>query len=202
MTKAEICKFLEKVPLFCDVKEEDIKEKPEEVLLSSSDTYEIKDGIVVVCEGKAEIFKKEAFLKSVSAPFVAGLATLFENKGNYISTIVAKTETKLFVFSQSFIETLINTNPEFSKRLIALLSEKLRYLNRRIDFYTTSSAEGKLREFLEVSAGEKGYVEISMSRLSEILDIGRASLYRAFNSLEEKGYAKKQGKKIFLISEV
>ncbi len=198
MTKAEICEVLDRIPLFCGLKEKDITEIPEEVKLSSSDTYEIRRGIVVIKEGKAEIYKKEAFLKSVTAPSVVGIATLFESEENYISTIVAKTEMTLFIFSENFIDSLIKTNPDFSKRLVNFLCEKLRYLNRRIDFYTSSSAESKLREFLEVSAGEKGYVEISMSRLSEVLDIGRASLYRALKSLEEKGYAQKQGKKIFL----
>lgn len=198
MTKAEICQILLKIPLFEGIREKDIREKPEEVYLSSSDTYEIKRGIIVVYEGNAEIFKKEAFLKTVKAPELLGLATLFESKENYISTIVAKSDTKLLVLSEKNIDSLINTNPEFSKRLIILLSEKLRYLNQRIDFYTSSSAEGKLMEFLEARAGDKGYVEISMSRLSEILGIGRASLYRAVLSLEEKGYAEKQGKKIFL----
>ena len=198
MTKAEICQVLLGIPLFEGIKEKDITEMPEEVFLSSSDTYEIKRGIVVVYEGKAEIFKKEAFLKSVKAPELLGLATLFENEENYISTIVAKSDTKLLVLSENSINSLIMSNPEFSKRLILLLSEKLRYLNQRIDFYTSSSAEGKLRQYLVARAGDKGYVEISMSRLSEILGIGRASLYRALLSLEEKGYAKKQGKKIFL----
>ncbi|MBQ7897076.1 MAG: Crp/Fnr family transcriptional regulator [Clostridia bacterium] len=196
MNEKEILACLETVPLFSHVF---LSALPEIIVLSAGDTYEIKRGLAVFVKGKAEIFKKDAFLKTVFEPTVIGLATLFDKTDAYISTLIAKSETTLLLFSEKNIEQLISESPEFSKRLIVLLSEKLRYLNRRIDFYTTSGAEGKLHTFLLSSAGEHGFVELPMTRLSEILDIGRASLYRALNSLEENGYIKKQGKKIFLI---
>lgn len=196
MTEQEITAFLETIPLFSGVT---FSSLPSSLVLEAGQTYEVKRELAVFVKGKAEIYKKDAFLKMVFEPSVIGLATLFDNTNAYISTLIAKSQTTLLLLSEKNVESLISESPEFSKRLILLLSEKLRYLNRRIDFYTTSGAEGKLHAFLLSTAGDRGYVELPMTRLSEILDIGRASLYRAISCLEEEGYIKKQGKKIFLI---
>ena len=192
MKEQEMRSFLSGIPILEDVS---LTELPETLVLKAGDTYEIKRGLAVFVKGKVEIFKKDAFLKTVIQPTVIGLATLFDKTETYISTVLAKTETTLLVFSEDMIDKIIVENPFFAKRLIVLLTEKLRYLNHRIDFYTTSGVEGKLYAYII----SEGVVELPMTKLSEILDIGRASLYRAIASLEEKGYIKKQGKKIILI---
>ena len=201
MTNKEICEFLDRIPLFEGLFSEKAFGNPEEITLGAGEEYEIKNSIAVLFRGKVEIYKKKAFLKKAEAPSVLGFATLFDEKQTYISTVIPKTETTLLVFDSKTVEKMILESSEFSHRLIVLLGEKIRYLNRRIDFYTSEGAEGKLHEFLLATAKGDGerFVEIPMSRLSEILDIGRASLYRAIASLEEKGYVKKQGKKIILI---
>ena len=202
MTDREICEFLDRIPLFAGLFQEKLYVEPEELFLKAGETYEIKNSMAVICRGKVEIYKKKAFLKKAEVPSVLGLATLFDEKHTYISTVIPRTQATLLVFNQNTVEKMIRESPEFSHRLIVLLSEKIRYLNMRIDFYTSEGAEGKLYEFLLATAkgddGEKS-VEIPMSKLSEILDIGRASLYRAIASLGEKGQIKKQGKKIILI---
>ena len=202
MTDSEICELLDKIPLFKGLFHERLFVRPEVLFLKAGEHYEIKNSMAVIFRGKVEIYKKKAFLKKAEAPSVLGLATLFDENHTYISTVIPKTDTTLLVFDNDAVEKMITESPEFSHRLIVLFSQKIRYLNRRIDFYTSEGAEGKLHEFLEAFAkgndGEKT-VEIPMSKLSEILDIGRASLYRAISSLEEKGHIKKQGKKIILI---
>lgn len=202
MNDKEICSFMEKLPLFRGVVKGELHELPLEVSLSAGEEYEVKNSLAVIAEGKADILKRSLYLKTVTAPYVFGLATLFDKSEGYISTLIAKSEVRVLLFSESFVEELIEESPEFSKRLIVLLGEKIRYLNRRIDFYTSPTAEGKLYEYLLASSkrenGEE-YIEMCMSKLSEILDIGRASLYRALSSLEEKGEIKKQGKKIILL---
>lgn len=196
MTREEIIQFLDTLPLFSGIT---LSEIPLVLTLNTGDTYEIKRGIAVFVKGKVDIFKRDAYLKTVFEPSLIGFATLFDKNEAYISTVVAKAETTLLFFSENSVENLINESPAFSKRTIKILTEKLRYLNRRIDFYTASGAEGKLHAYLISVAGDKGFVELPMTKLSEILDIGRASLYRAISVLEENGYIKKQGKKIFLI---
>ncbi len=201
MKNKEICGFLDKIPLFTGLFQEELFGEAKEIFLKAGEQYEIKNSMAVLFRGKVEIYKKKAFLKKAEAPSVLGLATLFDESHSYISTVIPKSDTTLLIFNNKAVEKMILESHEFSHRLIVLFSEKIRYLNRRIDFYTSQGAEGKLHEFLVAMAkGEEDkFVEIPMSKLSEILDIGRASLYRAIASLEEKGCIKKQGKKIILI---
>lgn len=206
MTAREIAELLDTTRLFAGIEgvESAVEEfPPQSVLLTAGDRYEIKNSLALFVSGRADIVKESAggsaYMKTVSDTALLGLATLFSKEGEYISTLVAKSNTELLMFSEEFVSALIVRNSEFSLRLVSLLCQKVRYLNRRIDFYTCSGAEKKVHEFLIRSRDSEGKVVMSMSKLSETLGIARASLYRAIASLEEKGYIIKDGKKIILL---
>jgi DNA-binding IclR family transcriptional regulator len=62
------------------------------------------------------------------------------------------------------------------------------YLNKKITVFTAGSAERKLACFmLDHISGNTFTPPTSMKRLSDMLGIGRASLYRAIDSLTECG---------------
>lgn len=206
MLAGEICKVLQGVSLF-DTKaelEHFVREfPPREMHLSAGESYDTRGELGVIVSGKADIVKnaggKRVYLKTVGENAVFGLAGLFAEKREYISSVVAKGECHLLLFGEDFVGALIKGCPDFSVALVKLLCEKVRYLNRRIDYYTCADAEEKLWEYLRHSADERGEVVSAMSRVSSTLDIGRASLYRALTSLEEKGYIAKDGKKIIIL---
>ena len=82
---------------------------------------------------------------------------------------------------------------------IRFLSGRIQFLNRKIDSFTAPDAEQALLSYL----GQKpqGRVEgISMVKLCEILNIGRTSLYRVMQQLEDSGKIKREGKTIWLLS--
>ena len=67
--------------------------------------------------------------------------------------------------------------------------------------YTAKNAENKLLAYLsQLPRDENNQVElkISLSTLAKMIGIGRASLYRSFDKLEESGAIIKSGKKIIL----
>lgn len=175
---------------------------PNEVTVCAGEKYEAKNSLVLFLSGKADIVKESknrtAYLKTVCEPTLFGFATLFSSN-EYVSTLIAKTEVKLLQFGEDFVTALIRSYPDFSLRLVRLLCQKVRYLNRRIDYYTCSDAEEKVYSFLVTSCDGEGKTVMSMSKLSDTLSIGRASLYRAIASLEEKGYIDKNGKTIKLL---
>lgn len=206
MNAQEVVKLLDTTPLFSGI--ENLEKyveafPPTPVTLRAGERYQIKNSLSLFVDGKADLVKesenRSVYLKTVSNTTMLGLATLFAGDQEYISTLVAKKETSLLLFSESFVEEVISNDSEFSIRLIKLLCQKVRYLNRRIDFYTCSGAERKLHEFLMKSADGEGRVVMSMSKISDTLGIARASLYRALVSLEEKGFIIKEGKKILLL---
>ena len=70
------------------------------------------------------------------------------------------------------------------------------YSSSKIEFFTSESAEKKVVGYILSLPYDKENkhvkLDIKMSKLAQNLDIGRASLYRAFDSLEEKGFIKKE----------
>jgi len=93
------------------------------------------------------------------------------------------------------VEELRSGNREFAKAELALKEELSAYL-----------CHEEVRYFCDtyLSSFEKTEVclEDSLSSLSELLDVGRASLYRAFDRLTADGYLIKEGRKIILLNPV
>ena len=92
MTNKEICGFIDKIPLFTGLFQEELFGEAKEIFLKAGEQYEIKNSMAVLFRGKVEIYKKKAFLKKAEAPSVLGLATLFDEKQTYISTVIPKTD--------------------------------------------------------------------------------------------------------------
>ena len=127
-----------------------------------------------------------------------GIANLFSD-APYISMIRAEGECRVLHISEGAIRTLLESDSGFLYRYLAFLSDRIRYLNRKIGFLTAGSAEQRLALYLASFGGDTVRLEDSISSLSELLDVGRASLYRAFDRLTEDGFIRKEGRSITLL---
>ena len=79
------------------------------------------------------------------------------------------------------------------------MSKKVVYLNRKISTLVAGSAEKKLVAYLlEIELDSVCSINVSMSALADMLNVGRASLYRAIDDLENRGLIKKNGKMIII----
>ena len=97
------------------------------------------------------------------------------------------------------IKQLLEEDHAFLYQYLGFLSGRIRYLNRKIGYLTAGSAERRLALYL-ASLGEKTVrLAESISALSELLDVGRASLYRAFDKLTDDGFIAKDGRTIHLL---
>jgi len=83
---------------------------------------------------------------------------------------------------------------------ISFLSGRIRFLNRKIAFYTSGSAERRVALYLSSFNSDEIEPDIPMNSLCELLDIGRASLYRAFDKLTDDGFIKRDGDKINIVN--
>ena len=83
---------------------------------------------------------------------------------------------------------------------IKFMATKIRFLNEKIMYFTAGSTERRLALYL-ASFGKKTIkTTISMTDLANTLDVGRASLYRAFDKLSEDGYIIRSEKIILLLN--
>lgn len=164
--------------------------------------------LAFILKGSASVLKfgfdgKKTVMNRLFEGDVFGMATLFYEEEEFPSEIVAENDLRLAVFPKESIESAFFENPEFAKAYVTLLSEKIHFLNKKLSAFSEGeSSEKLLCWILNFSNGEKEILlPCSVSKLAQMLGIGRASVYRAFDSLSVKGIIKKDGKKITILQQ-
>lgn len=155
--------------------------------------------LYVILKGSAQVMgiskNKPVILNTLAKGRVIGMASLFGEKCGS-TTVVAKEDCIYASISQSCIEKMLGMDVGFAKNYVCFLSDKIRFLNKKIAFFTSENAEKKVAGYLlalPYNETEKCVLlDIKMAKLAQNLDIGRASLYRAFDSLEEKCFISKE----------
>ena len=142
---------------------------------------------------------KNALLRFFKAGDFFGIGNLFTNE-DYVSFIRAKKKSRVFFFTEDAIRELLENDYTFLNNYLVFLTGRISYLNRKIRYLTAGSAERKLALYLSSFESETVELDASISSLSELLDIGRASLYRAADKLEADGFIKRDGKNLTLVS--
>ncbi len=171
----------------------------EEIRTPTSDS----DGLGIVLSGSAIAYTphpiKKVMLRTFTAGAVFGISDWYDNARPSLSRIEAKEDTEVLTVRPEAVRLLIEESRAFREHYISFLTGRIRFLNQKIGYLTAGSAEIKLSHYL-LSLGETQTVALplSMSALAEMLDLGRASLYRAFDTLTEDGFISKQGKTITL----
>ena len=209
MTKKDKEAFL-KNNLFSSLNTDELKDEIEIISTKKGETVMTKNSfrrcLVLIIKGRASVIKtgldgRKTIINTLSESDVFGMASLFYEQDEYPSEIVAEKGLRLAVLSKNFIEQEIHRNPDFAKAYITLLSEKIHFLNKKLSAFSESDASEKLFRWILSTAGEKEEFELpcSVSKLSSMLGIGRASIYRSFESLKEKNKIKKNGKKIVIL---
>ncbi len=157
----------------------------------------------ILLSGEAFIFSadngRSVILRTLKSGAVFGAASLFCREHAPLSLIRAGHACEVLLFSREAVSTLLESNRTFLYRYITLLSERVEFLNRKIRCFTAGSAERRLALWLLGEEENEVLLPASLSAFAEMLDIGRASLYRAFEKLEAGGLLKKDGRRILLL---
>ncbi len=120
---------------------------------------------------------------------VFGAASVFGEWKEGKSSIKAKTSCKVVYMSETTLRSIFSKYPSVAAEYIAFLSDRIRFLNRRIDAFTAESAVQKLYEYLVSLSDKDGVVSLDfgMAELARRLKMGRSSLYRSVSVLCESG---------------
>ena len=217
----EILDQLLKSGLFCGVDENillsfiddggfrAIEYEPEEIICSPSDTDR---KMVIFLSGKAEIYSadegRSLLLRTVGEGCIVGVANLF-SKDDFVSRVIAAKKCSVLEISAENYGKILERDSRAMYNFVAFLSQKIRYLNKKIVCLTAGSAERRLAYFLDSSLSEScdcddspAEITVQMNSLCEMLNLGRASLYRAADKLCEEGFIKREGKKIIVIDRI
>ena len=157
-------------------------------------------GLGLILDGKIEARQSEAgalLLRDLHAGDVFGIANVFRDDAP-ISSLIAKEKTRVLYLSRDFLAQEMAQNPKLMESYICFLEGRIAFLNRRIANLTKNSTEDALLTLLlEEAKGNTNFtLDSSIQTLSRKLNISRASLYRAFDALIEKGFIQKNGKTI------
>lgn len=171
-----------------------------EIIISESN-YTRALGIII--KGSATVTKhsgETAILMSILGKGdIFGMATLFYEEDNYLTQIKAKEKVTMAVFSKENVRKMLALYPQVNENYITILSEKIHFLNNKISTYTRAETITKVALFILQNKDEdKKEVKLpySITNVADALNVGRASVYRAFETLENEGVISRDGKKI------
>lgn len=159
--------------------------------------------LCLIIKGEAKVTKGSAVISRLREGDIYGGAFLYNKNHIFENTVTAVTTLKVVIIEKDGVDRLIKSDSRTAFNYISYLSERVSFLNGKIEGYTKPSAEEKLLLFLRKNSGEASgecEITVSMTELSSVLQISRASLYRVLDALEGDGKIKRNGKKIYLMS--
>jgi len=175
-----------------------IQEYPPGEIMQSSKTHE-KIGIIIKGNAIVRSGDDGVIIRKLTTKDVFGVASLYD-KQTYLTYVSAVSSCTVITLDRDFVDKCISYNSSIAKNYIVFLAKRISFLNSKINSYTAKNAENKLYSYLLQLPRNNNTVElnVSLSTLSKMIGIGRASLYRAFEKLENNGTIKKIDKLIIL----
>lgn len=163
--------------------------------------------LIIMKDGIAEVYSadesRSLLLRTLERGRVVGVANLFSDE-RYVSRIIADKKCVTIEITANDFAALLERDGRLMRNYIAFLSNKICLLNKKIVYLTAGSAERRLATFLDAHSTETGEdtfsLSVPMNSLCEMLNLGRASLYRALDKLEADGCIKRDGKQITIIN--
>ena len=158
----------------------------------SDEAFEKALGLIVT--GAVSVYRigggNPVLLNLLSAGDLFGAAALFSGESHYVTRIVASGSASIFFLSAELCEEWIRSYPDFAISYVRFLSDRIRFLNRRLASLAAPGVEQKLAAFL---LGDRETIGLRMVQIASALGVGRASLYRAVDTFCERGWIRREG---------
>ena len=210
----EIKELLRASPLFRSISDDDLAEA---IALLSPKTMTYPRGAVLarvgeqitsltlIGEGSAIVFRDAEHKVQLNRLCVGdcfGAANLFASEARYPTEIIAKVACTCVSFSESALRALHLRFPSSALDYISFLSNRIRFLNKRIQDFSFGNAEEKVASLLLSSADEMGYANIpNLRAAAESMNVGRATLYRILSHFTDRRLIEKNDKKIRILNQ-
>ena len=150
----------------------------------------------ILLEGQLQVTKGGLSVSTLDPGDVFGAAALFSDRAEFATTITAKKDSRCLLLPQKLVDHLIAKDAAFRERYLRYLTGRIHFLSSRLDSLAQQGSEGKLGRYLLSGMDENQTITCSATDLARRLGLSRASLYRAFDMLEEGGLITRSGKTI------
>ena len=206
LDNGEITALLKKHPIFGSLEDKRLSEIASDVRCKTFTSFNGEEissnglGLFMIISGSVLVFRKgngpPVLLQRLEKGKVFGAASLFSEETEDVTILRAEGDASTFFLPIGLITELICENSDFALSYVTFLSEKIRFLNKRMSELSAPSVTQKLAAFL--LRKENGIAQTKV-KLASALGIGRASLYRALDELEETGLISVDGKNVTVI---
>lgn len=174
-------------------------------IYSASDTVysrtDFKRSLGIILDGELRVTKenadgREIVMSTLCEGNMFGAAALFNSEQEFATTITAVSDARIIFFSQRLVMRLVERETRIAENYIRYLSDRILFLNRKIYFLTSGTAEQRLSSYLlnNLSEYDDTQLPMTMTQIASSLNISRASLYRALDAILESGAVIKNGK--------
>ena len=150
----------------------------------------------LVLEGQLQVRQQRLPVNVLGPGDLFGASSLF-HEGDYAAVLIPLSPVQALFFTQSLVDQLLEREPLVRHNYLRYLAQRIHFLSGRIQSLAQPGAEVKLARYL-LCEQQQGVVSLSAAELARRLSIGRATLYRAFQRLEEDGLIRREGKNVFL----
>ncbi len=192
MTKEKIIEMLSCADIFKNASKNTIEKLSKEKICSFSKGEIIsscKDAmkqIGVILSGTVLAEEKNSGskvpLNTLKEGNVFGVTTLFSSDAEHVSCLVSKTKSEIMFIPEETIKRYILEDTGLNMAYIAFLTDRIRFLNKKISTFATPTTEHSLARFLLCQNADE--IKVVAAKLSKQLNIGRSSLYRAISELQ------------------
>ena len=212
--KKSVIESVSECPVFNGISDDDLKNIAENYatystcnkndVIFSEQSY--TRSLVVITKGSVSVTKNsensQILMSILKKGDIFGMATLFYEEMEYLTRITALEKVSMVVFSKENVLKIFSMYPTVSENYIRILSEKIHFLNKKITTYTKSETIQKVADFILQCANSEqtqALLPYSVTKISEALNVGRASVYRAFDTLENDKVIKRDDKLINIL---
>lgn len=165
------------------------------------DSDRAKRALALVLEGSVRVLHGRVVMNELHAGDVFGAAALFGEEDPFPTTVAARTDCRVLFIPQTTVSAWMAAVPRVGENYIRFLSDRIRFLNRRLATLTAGHTDGKLWRYLLAHRDENGIVHLTggIGELAKALNMGRSSLYRGLDALAADGKIARHGKEIKII---
>ena len=143
-----------------------------------------------------------ALLRTMEAGAVFGVHCIFNADLLPQSHIVAQKPCRVLLIPCALWEEILAAHAPTMANYVRFLTQRIHFLNQKIRYLTAGSAERRLALYLLSEILQENVpitLSISAVSLADLLDLGRASLYRAIDRLTEDGFLVRNGHEYTLL---
>lgn len=156
-----------------------------------SSPAEFFSGMGLIFSGRVAVYGKgqegDVLLNTLEAGDLFGAVSLFGEKPESVSTIVAGRDSEILLIPKPLAEDIVRRDGEVTMAYIAFLTDRIRFLNEKITGFSAPTAECAVCHALCEKTECLGFsFSLNVTHLAQSLAIGRMSVYRVIRALSEE----------------